>query len=397
MTGLRRVVVIGAGIMGAACARALAQDGHQVTVLERGAVAGQTSSHCEGNLLVSDKGPGMELELAKAARARWPQVAAELAAELGEPLGDIEFEPKGGLVVATTEAGGAALTGFAAEQRGAGIDAEALDVASTRRLEPYLRPDCTAAVWYPQDAQLQPTIAAEALLASARLAGASVHIGTEVLGPVLDSGGALTGVLTPGGTFPADLVVNAAGPWSGDVARRMGVPLPVLPRRGMVLVTSRMPQKVFHKVYDGDYFGTTQSADSGLQTSTVVESTPAGTVLIGSSRQRIGFTESFEVDVLAELARKAIELFPVLAGMSLLRSYGGFRPYLPDHLPVIGLDPRLPGLAHVTGHEGAGIGLSVISAELLADQVAGRAPAIGTDAFQVTRPSLSEHLNGEPR
>ncbi|NIH58707.1 NAD(P)/FAD-dependent oxidoreductase, partial [Brooklawnia cerclae] len=119
MTGLRRVVVIGAGIMGAACARALAQDGHQVTVLERGAVAGQTSSHCEGNLLVSDKGPGMELELAKAARARWPQVAAELAAELGEPLGDIEFEPKGGLVVATTEAGGAALTGFAAEQRGA--------------------------------------------------------------------------------------------------------------------------------------------------------------------------------------------------------------------------------------------------------------------------------------
>lgn len=385
-------IIIGAGIVGAATARTFAQAGWEVTVLEKGAAAGQTSSHCEGNLLVSDKGPGVELSLAMAAQSRWPAVAADLLDELGPVTGHIEYERKGGLVVATSEAGGPALVDFAALQRSAGVEALVVDPAEMLRLEPSLRPDCTAAVWYPQDAQVQPVLATEALLASARRAGARILTGADVLSGVTDGAGSLVGVTSTAGTVMGDLVVNAAGPWAGQVATRMSVPLPVLPRRGMVLVTSRMPHRVFHKVYDGDYVGTTQSGDAGLQTSSVVESTPAGTVLIGSSRQRIGFSESFEIPVLAELARKAVGLFPFLAGMNLLRSYGGFRPYLPDHLPVIGLDARLPGLAHITGHEGAGIGLSVVSAEILLAQVAGTEPVLDPAPFQVSRPTLVQHL-----
>ena len=95
---MARVVVVGAGIVGAACALALSADGHAVTVVDRGGLGAGTTSRGEGNILVSDKGPGPELDL-----ARW---SARLWRELGTELGvdDIELEAKGGLVVAADEA-----------------------------------------------------------------------------------------------------------------------------------------------------------------------------------------------------------------------------------------------------------------------------------------------------
>jgi glycine/D-amino acid oxidase-like deaminating enzyme len=387
-----RVIVIGAGIIGAACARALARAGCDVTVLERGAVASGTSAMCEGNLLVSDKTPGAELDLAIDAANRWARVARELDEELGPEFPPIEFEPKGGLVVSTTPDGTEPLRRFAATQRTAGVDAREVTVDEALQLEPHLNRDITCAIHYPGDAQVQPVAATEALLASARRAGAEVRTRTEVVGAVRDAGGRVAGVRTAGGQISADLVVNAGGPWAGAVAQALGVVLPVLPRRGMVLVTTRMPHRVFHKVYDADYVGATQSGDADLQTSTVVESTAAGTVLIGSSRQRVGFDDRLDVDVIRELAAKALRLFPFLDDMQVLRTYGGFRPYMPDHLPVIGEDHRLPGLFHVTGHEGAGIGLSVSSAEILLAQVTGARPSLDPAPFALDRPTLAPHL-----
>lgn len=396
MTAGSHALVVGAGIVGAACARALARRGWSVTVLERGAAGGATSSHCEGNLLVSDKTPGPELGLALAASRHWRTVAAELAEELGPAFPDLEYEPKGGLVVATTGGGAAALHELARAQRAEGVVADVLAPGEVRAFEPHVRDDCAAVVHYPQDAQLQPTAAVEALLASARRSGAVVRTGVEVEGALLRSG-RLVGLRTTAGEFRGDIVVNCAGPWAGQVAARLGERVPVQPRRGTILVTARLPYRIFHKVYDGDYVAATQSSDAGLQTSTVVEATPAGTVLIGSSRQRVGFDDATQVHVMAELARKAVALFPFLAGASILRAYSGFRPYLPDHLPLIDADHRLLGLFHVTGHEGAGVGLSTVSAELLAAIACGETPLVDPAPFSLRRESLRQELMGQVR
>ena len=131
------------------------------------------------------------------------------------------------------------------------------------------------------------------------------------------------------------------------------------------------------------------SGDADLQTSTVVESTKAGTVLIGSSRQRVGFDEAVPVAVLRELAAKAVALFPFLADVPAMRAYGGFRPYAPDHLPVIGEDPRLPGLWHATGHEGAGIGLAAATGRLVADLLLGRESIVDPTPFRPDRPGVA--------
>jgi glycine/D-amino acid oxidase-like deaminating enzyme len=382
-----RVVVIGAGAIGAASALALAEAGAEVVVVDRVGVAGETSSRCEGNILVSDKGPGAEAELAIVANRAWRALAARLDADRAPGQPATEFEAKGGVVVAFA-GGAAALDAFAASQRGIGIRAEVLEADELRALEPHLSHEVARGIHYPDDAQVQPSLATQAMLARARRLGASLRI-AEVTGPVRE-GARIAGVETSDGAVGADAVVNCAGPWAGEVAALLGARLDIRPRRGAILVTTPMPQRVFHKVYDADYVGAVGSADAALQTSTVVESTPAGTVLIGSSRERVGFSDEGLLAPLAEIAAKATRLFPFLADTMLLRSYHGFRPYAPDHLPAIGADGEVAGLYHAAGHEGAGIGLAPTTGELVAHAVLGAPAPIDPTPFLPTRATLQE-------
>ncbi|WP_198047805.1 FAD-binding oxidoreductase [Kutzneria sp. 744] len=372
-------MVVGAGVIGAACAEALSAAGATVTVVDRSGPAAGTTGAGEGNVLVSDKEPGPELELAQASRRQLPELLAKLAEELGQA--DVEWQPKGGLVVATTDP--QPLHDFAARQREAGVQAHPITAREAFELEPNLTREITAAVHYPEDGQVQPVLLATTLLSAVRQRGG------QLLSRVTATGVSKHALLTDSGVIACDHVVNAAGPWAGDFAAKAGAPIPVLPRRGVILVTTPVVDLVRHKVYDADYVGAVASGDADLQTSTVVESTPAGTVLIGSSRQRVGFDDTIQVDVLRELARKAIRLFPKLRNVNVMRAYGGFRPYLPDHLPVIGEDHRVPGLWHATGHEGAGIGLAVATGRLLAELMTGRTPHIDPKPFRTDRPGLA--------
>ncbi|AIY02197.1 FAD-dependent oxidoreductase [Arthrobacter sp. PAMC 25486] len=371
------VVVIGGGAVGAACAYFAARAGLSVAVVERGAIASGTSSACEGNILVSDKEAGPELTLAQYSQELW-------RGELGE-FGHLwEFESKGGLVVSARPGAQENLVRLAQRQRAAGIAVELVPGPELLDIEPQLNPNMSGGAYYPQDAQVQPMLAAAHLLRLARERGATVHADTAVTG-FLRLGDAVTGVVTSRGSISSSAVVNAAGTWGGAVAALADVNVPVLPRKGYVLVTEPLPVLVHHKVYAAEYVDNVASSDAGLQTSPVVEGTGGGTILIGSSRERVGFDKNFDPLVIAAMAGKAIALFPFLSRAKALRSYFGFRPYCPDHLPVIGSDPRATGLWHACGHEGAGIGLSVGTGALIAAGLAGVAPAMDLAPFAPER------------
>jgi D-hydroxyproline dehydrogenase subunit beta len=381
-----RIIVIGAGVVGAACSFYLAEAGADVVVIDRGGIAAETSSRCEGNILVSDKAPGPNADLGIVASRAWRTLAERLDAERlpGQPA--TEFDAKGGIVIAF---GGddATLEDFAAAQRCVGIRAVSLTTPDVRELEPHLSHAVAHGIHYPDDAQVQPSLATQAMLARARHLGAELRI-DEVIG-ARRKRGRIVSVRTADGEIEADAVINCAGPWAGEVALLLGSRLDIRPRRGMILVTTPMPQRVFHKVYDADYVSAVGSADAALQTSTVVESTPAGTVLIGSSRERVGFSTALTLPPLAEIAAKATRLFPFLADTMLLRSYFGFRPYAPDHLPVIGADGDVAGLFHAAGHEGAGIGLAPTTGQLIAHAVLGTPVPLDPTPFLPTRSSLA--------
>ncbi|MFI1970612.1 NAD(P)/FAD-dependent oxidoreductase [Streptomyces cinnamoneus] len=381
------VLVVGAGVVGAACAYHAARAGLTVTVVDRGPVAGGTTGAGEGNLLVSDKGPGPELALAQLSTRLW----GELAEELDNPF---EYEAKGGLVVAATPHGLDALQDFAAGQRAAGVAAAPVTAAGLAGYEPHLAPGLAGGVHYPGDAQVQPVLAAAHLLRAARRRhGVRVRTGVTVTGFLKGRDGRVTGVTTTAGDLPAGAVVNAAGTWGGELSALAGAPVPVLPRRGFVLVTEPLPPLIRHKVYAAEYVANVASGGAGLETSAVVEGTPAGTVLIGASRERVGFDRTVSLPVLRRLAAQAVALFPALGQASALRAYCGFRPYCPDHLPVIGADPRAPGLLHACGHEGAGIGLAPATGLLLAQQLTGQEPACDLRPFAPTRFDAKAEVN----
>jgi D-hydroxyproline dehydrogenase subunit beta len=370
------VLVIGAGMVGAACAYYCGKAGLRVGVVERGAVASGTTSSGEGNILVSDKEPGPELDLALLSLRLWT--------ELGQRLGDgFELHAKGGVVVARTGPALAALGDLADRQRACGVGVTAVDTTELADLEPRLTSDVAGGAYYPQDLQVQPMLAAAELL---RASGATVHTGTEVRAFLRDGTGAVTGVRTDNGNLSARWVVNAAGTWGGEIAALAGAPVPVLPRRGFILVTEPLPaDTIRHKVYTADYVANVASDDAGLETSVVIEGTKAGTVLIGASRERVGFDRTMSLPVVRRLAAQAVDLFPFLADVSLLRTYVGFRPYCPDHLPVIGPDPRVPGLVHACGHEGAGIGLAAATGHLIAQTLTGAASDLDLTPFRPDR------------
>jgi len=216
-------------MVGAATAAALAATGRRVVVVDRRGPLGGTTAAGEGNILVSDKLPGPELTLALRSVALW----RSLAADAGEAAGaGLEFEAKGGVVVAHDGAQLAALRELGRQQAAAGVQVTALDPDGLREAEPRIAPGLAGGAFYPQDSQVQPMKAALALLGRARRDGAQVSGGTDVL--ALDRGpdGAVAGLVTSRGQVATPVVVNAAGPWSGEVAERLGTSVPVRPRRG---------------------------------------------------------------------------------------------------------------------------------------------------------------------
>lgn len=369
------VIVIGAGVVGASAALALTNAGLRTIVLDRGSVASGTTGAGEGNILVSDKDPGPELTLALASRNLWFSIADHIG-------NHFELEAKGGLVVARKDP--TSLFALSDIQSRAGVHTERADHRQLHELEPHLADTIKSGVFYPQDAQCQPMLAAAHMLRFVRSKGGEVVNDADVK-EITHKNLVVTGVVTQREKISAPVVINATGTWAGEVAALAGSYLPVAPRKGFILVTEKVPLLIHHKVYDSDYVDNVASGDADLQISTVVEGTRSGTILIGASRERVGFDKSMNIHILRRLAAQATSLFPVLRDIQLLRAYRGFRPYAPDHLPIIGEDARISGLWHSAGHEGAGIGLAPGSASLIASLIVGEKPFMDAEPFSPKR------------
>lgn len=368
------VVIIGAGIVGAMCAYYVNRAGLKAIVIDRGTVASGTTGAGEGNIMVSDKSPGPELELALKSRDMWFEVADDVGNEF-------ELVAKGGLAVSRGDA--SSLFKLSNLQSIASVRTKKVGQEEIQELEPFISKEIQNGVHYPQDAQCQPMLAAAHILRQLQLQGLEFIGHQEVL--EIERNSESLRVRTSTLEIRSDFVVNAAGTWAGEIARLAGSDLPIMPRRGFILVTAPLPKYVNHKVYDSDYVDNVASSDADLQTSTVIEGTQSGPILIGASRERVGFDKSISVSVIQRLARQATSLFPVLAGAQLLRVYNGFRPYSPDHLPVIGADSLVPGLFHCAGHEGAGIGLSAGSGKVIAQLIKKENPIVNPEPFSPAR------------
>jgi D-hydroxyproline dehydrogenase subunit beta len=369
------VVVVGAGIVGAAVARELAVRGVAVTLLDRGAVSSGTTGLGEGNVLCSDKDAGPELELARAGLAVY--------GELEERLGDEARIRRKGALIVHPDAGT-----WAAEparlERVAIPGARLIGADEVRELEPELTGPLHGASLFPDDLQCDPQAITLALVREAAQAGATVSEGCAVDGIVVASG--VTGVIAGGERIAARAVVIAAGPWSAALAASAGLALPLEPRKGqLVRLAAPAPGLIRHKVVDGSYLASVASLGAGLEVSTVVETTYDGDVLVGSSRERRGFDTSVDPAVGEAMVERAARLFPRLSHLPRAAAWAGLRPWLSDHLPAIGPSRAVPGLWLATGHEGAGVALGPVTGRLIAQLYAGEPPVVDPAPFDPDR------------
>ena len=197
--------------------------------------------------------------------------------------------------------------------------------------------------------------------------------------------GRVAGVATTAGPLAADAVVLAAGPWTAPLARSAGLELPLEPRKGQLVRLEHRPGFFRHKVFDGGYMAAVDSPESALQVSPVMENTLDGHVLVGSSRERVGF--DLEVDPLVSEAmlERAAGLAPGLRGLAVHAVWAGLRPWLPAGLPALGPSRAAEGLWVATGHEGAGIALGPISGRLVAQAICGETPDLDLGPFDPDR------------
>src|SRR4051812_47226452 len=201
------VVVVGAGVVGAACAYHLARAGVRVRLLDRSFVASGSSGACEGNVLCWDKELERELPLAVRSADLWEKLAAELP-------DDFEYDRKGSVVVAETEAELIASAERARVLAGLGVHGEVLDADALRREEPHAAHDLPGGVLYTGDAQLEPRLATSALVRAAARLGAEIALDTEIVRIVREPSGRAIGVETAQGLITCDAVIVAAGVWT---------------------------------------------------------------------------------------------------------------------------------------------------------------------------------------
>jgi D-hydroxyproline dehydrogenase subunit beta len=185
-------------------------------------------------------------------------------------------------------------------------------------------------------------------------------------------------------------VVNAAG----ASAPMLTPGLPIVPRKGLLAITDRYPGMCRHQIVELGYL-TSAHAMTSESVAFNVQPRFTGQILIGSSRELVGWDASLNHELLGRMLARATDLMPVLRDVSVIRCWTGFRPATPDKLPLIGKWEGTPGLWIASGHEGLGITMSLATAELIADQLAGRAPEIDAAPYSPMR-VLSQPLAVAP-
>jgi glycine/D-amino acid oxidase-like deaminating enzyme len=366
------VVIVGAGIVGAACALELASEGLRVLAIDEGFPGSGSTGAAMGHIVVMDDSEA-QFAITRYSQMLWDDMRDQLPPA-------VEFDPCGTLWVAAAEEEMAEVRRKFNYYRERGVNAEILDSQQVRDAEPHLRAPLAGGLRVPGDSVVYPPCAAGFLLQSARDLGARVIHGQPVA--AIGKGVAR---LADGTVFAAGFIINAAG----GSAPKLSPGINIKPRKGHLVITDRYPNFLHHQVVELGYL---KSAHSVTADSVAFNVQPrkTGQILIGSSRQYGAQSSAVDEPILVRMLRRASEYMPDLSRLSAIRVWTGFRPATPDKLPLIGPSPEDPSVLVAAGHEGLGITTSLATAKLICAQILGQRPAIPIQPYLPSRQMTAE-------
>jgi D-hydroxyproline dehydrogenase subunit beta len=367
------VVIVGAGIVGAACADECARGGMRVAVIEKDIVASDATAAAMGHIVVMDDSEA-QFAITRYSQELWNQLRSELP-------DDVEYEQCGTIWVAADEQEMELVRGKHAYYGDRGVPTQILGPQSLELMEPSLRKGLAGGLLVPQDAVLYPPCAARFLMERAQTNGAQLRMGVAV-----SEMGKGRVRLQDGTEFRSPVLVNAAGADSPNLTPGIAVKK----RKGHLVITDRYPGFVRHQLVELGYL---KSAHAVTADSVAFNVQPrrTGQVLIGSSRQYGAEHKEVDHEILRRMLQRAKEYMPALAHTSAIRVWTGFRAATADKLPLIGRWPEDSTVYLATGHEGLGITTSLATARLLMDHMMSRKSAIASEAYLPLRAASLEH------
>ena len=367
MNSTADVAILGAGIVGAACARECASRGLSTLVVDAGIVGGGATAAGMGHIVVMDDSP-MQLALTRYSQKLWVELAPEMPS-------NVEFEQCGTMWVANGEEDMSAVREKHALYASVGMASEVLDSDALAEAEPQLRSPLSGALFVPSDAVLYPPCAAEWLMRDAVRIGARFITSEKVLSA--ENGRVKLG---SGIELHAARIVNACG----AEAVALVPELPIRKRKGHLVITDRYPGFIRRQLVELGYL---RSAHS-LSTDSVafnVQPRRTGQILIGSSREYGAEDEKINRKLLTAMIARAQQYLPRIAELDAIRVWTGFRAATPDKLPLIGPWPKDETVYLATGHEGLGITTSLATAKLMVAELLGEKPEIPAEPYLPAR------------
>jgi D-hydroxyproline dehydrogenase subunit beta len=363
-------VVVGAGIVGAACALELSQRGLRVAVVDREIVGGGATAAGMGHIVVMDDSDA-QFALTRYSQRLWQQMKHELP-------DDVEFEQCGTIWVAVDDEEMAEVFRKRDYYEKRGVSTEVLDTQRLKQLEPNLRDGLAGGLLVPEDGVLYPPCAAHFLIEKAKKFGTKIFLGA----PVVQIGGGRTRS-ADGLEISSKVIVNAAGCAAPDLMPG----IEIKKRKGHLVITDRYPGFVRHQLVELGYLKSAHSVSSD-SVAFNVQPRRTGQILIGSSRQYGAEHKEVDQIILARMLQRAQEYMPAIGTFSAVRVWTGFRAATPDKLPLIGPSPKDPSLFLATGHEGLGITTSLGTAKILADQITDSKPGIPIEPYLPSRAAM---------
>ena len=365
------VVIVGVGIVGAACADQLARRGMSVAIVDREMVGAGATAAGMGHIVVMDDSEA-QFALTRYSQLLWQELRPELP-------DDVEYEPCGTIWIAADDEEMAEVWRKREYYSQRGVPSEVLDAQTLQRLEPNLRP-MAGGLLVSEDAVLYPPCAARFFSERAQAHGAKLFLGDSAA--KIGQGRVH---LTNGLQLSAEVVVNAAGACASDLTPG----LEIKKRKGHLVITDRYPGFIRHQLVELGYLKSAHSVTSD-SVAFNVQPRRTGQALIGSSRQHGAEHKEVDNEILVRMLKRAQEYIPSLAQLSSVRTWTGFRAATPDKLPLIGPWPADKTLFLATGHEGLGITTSVGTARLLADHITGATPEIPMEPYLPSRAAKAE-------
>ena len=361
MTDRPEVLIVGAGVIGAAIAYFLSKRGISCSLLDKGRVGGAASNAASG-LLSHSPGESQYSRLAQ----RSLELFHELTPAIREESGiDIEFAKCGDLTLAMNESDAIALRGLVNQLSSIGEDSKWIDARELREMEPLLNPSIPGAMYASESCRVNNQRLASALALAAERYGARVSRGVEVVGLHTENGQVL-GVSERQGVSLAQTVILAAGAWTGDMDRwlygdaapsRKQTPI-VKPVKGVNL-NVQPPGGAVSRVIHGSWGILVPRND--------------GSMIVGATVEETGFDDKVTARDVHSILGVASALMPSLLDAEINWSVAGLRPGSGDDLPVIGRMPNYDNVIVASGHYRNGILLSLATGEAVADLLSGSA------------------------